>query len=69
MALVGGLSYPLAAGGCGVLYSLGSYFYMKGYADTDKDVKTARYTGLAPIKVVGLLGSFVLCCKATYDLS
>ena len=68
MSLVGGLSYPLLAGGCGVLYSLGSYFYMKGYADMAKDVAMARYTGLAPIKIVGLLGSFALCCKAWYDM-
>jgi hypothetical protein len=42
---------------------------MKGYADVTKDVAMARYTGLAPIKIAGLLGSLVLCCKACYDMA
>ena len=69
MSLVGGLSHPKAAGACGVLYSLGSYFYMQGYSDLNKDVKMARYTGLAPIKIVGMLGSLILCCKACFDMA
>ena len=69
MSLVGGLSHPIAAGVCGVMYSLGSYFYMTGYSDESKDVKTARYTGFAPIKIVGMLGSLIICCKACYDMA
>ena len=51
MNLVGGLVYPKAAVALMVAYCVGSFAYLKGYSDTSKDVKGARYTNpLAPLK-------------------
>ena len=69
MSLVAGLDYPRAAGACGVLYAIGSYFYMTGYADTKQDVKMARYKKpLSVLKPIAMLGSLILCCKTIYDM-
>ena len=59
--LVSGLQYPIAATALGLLYCIGNYFYLVGYADTSKDVKGARYTHpLAVGKPIGMMGSMVL---------
>ena len=42
MTLLGGLKYPKLNAAGFALYLLGSYFYLKGYADTTLDVKMAR---------------------------
>ena len=44
MLLVAGLELPLVASALAVSYSVGSWFYLTGYADVSKDAKTARYT-------------------------
>ena len=55
--LIGGLKYPLACSAFAVLYSLGSYLYLVGYADATLDVKTARYQKGGQIKFIGWLGA------------
>ena len=65
MTAVGGLKYPKVAAVSSVAYCIGSYYYLKGYADMSKDVKRARYTQpLAVLKPLGLVGSFFACVAA-----
>ena len=42
-SLIGGLKHPYLATLGTLLFNVGSYFYLIGYADTKLDVKTARY--------------------------
>lgn len=65
MTLVGGLKFPKAAILLVLAYCVGNVFYLKGYADTSKDVKMARYSGpVAALKPIGILGSFFNCLAA-----
>jgi glutathione S-transferase len=57
LSLAGGLKHPLVASVASVLHSAGSVLYMKGYADTALDVKTARYKKGGPIKQLGLIAA------------
>jgi glutathione S-transferase len=56
--LIGGLKHPLLAAGAGVLFSVGNYLFLLGYADTSLDVKVARYKKGGPLKMVGVLMAF-----------
>jgi len=56
-SLLGGLKYPIANSVFGVLFSLGNCLYLKGYADTSLDVKTARYKKGGALRILGLLAS------------
>merc|ERR1719463_882118 len=65
MTLVGGLKYPKVAATLSLAYCVGNFFYAKGYADTSKDVKGARYSNpLAALKPIGMMGSFFTCVTA-----
>ena len=69
MNLVGGLVYPKAAVALMVAYCVGSFAYLKGYSDTSKDVKGARYTNpLARLKPLGMLGSMILSVVACVSM-
>lgn len=68
MTLIGGLKHPIACALGSVLYCAGSILYMKGYADTSLDVKTARYKKGAAIKWIGFFASFISTCKLGYSL-
>jgi len=63
-ALFAGLQHPITTAICGVFYCLGNVLYLKGYADTSLDVKTARYKRggafkpLAQIMVTGIAVKF-----------
>ena len=59
MTLLGGLKYPIVCALGTVLFNVGSVLYLKGYADTNLDVKTARYKKGAAIKWIGFFTSFV----------
>ena len=59
MTLLGGLKYPLVCAAGTALFNVGSVMYMKGYMDTNLDVKMARYKKGAGIKWIGWLASFV----------
>lgn len=59
MTLLGGLKYPLVCAAGTALFNVGSVLYMKGYMDTNLDVKMARYKKGAGIKWIGWLASFV----------
>jgi len=65
MTLVGGLKYPKVAAACSVAYCVGSYYFLKGYADVAADVKGARYSKpLAALKPLGMMGSLITCITA-----
>ena len=53
-ALLSGLKYPLYVTGCGILYSVGSYLYLTGYADTTLAVDKARHMKGGPMRTLGL---------------
>jgi glutathione S-transferase len=55
MTLIGGLKYPTTNAAGFALYLLGSYLYLKGYADTSLDVKMARYQRGGGLKWLGVL--------------
>ena len=55
MTLLGGLKYPRLNAAAFALYLGGSYLYLKGYADTSFDVKSARYMKGGGIKWIGVL--------------
>jgi glutathione S-transferase len=57
MALIGGLKHPIISAGSAVLYHVGSFLFLKGYADTEIDVATARYKKGGSIKWVGFLAA------------
>ncbi|KAL7580473.1 hypothetical protein ACA910_004487 [Epithemia clementina (nom. ined.)] len=59
LALIGGLRNPIVCSISSVLYLSGSFLYQLGYADTNKDVATARYAKGGIIKYAGLLGAMV----------
>jgi len=61
MALMGGLSFPIASTVGFNLFLLGSFGYAKGYGNMKNDVKTARYKGFGFLKPVGWL---VLLCAS-----
>eukprot|EP00563_Minutocellus_polymorphus_P018072 CAMPEP_0197722540 /NCGR_PEP_ID=MMETSP1434-20131217/5188_1 /TAXON_ID=265543 /ORGANISM="Minutocellus polymorphus, Strain CCMP3303" /LENGTH=127 /DNA_ID=CAMNT_0043307707 /DNA_START=74 /DNA_END=457 /DNA_ORIENTATION=+ len=42
-ALVAGVCYPITMSITGVAWSVGAYLFQLGYADTNLDVKMARY--------------------------
>jgi glutathione S-transferase len=67
LSLIGGLAHPLTCAGAGILYNLGNYLYMAGYADNKLDVKTARMKKGGPINILGLLISLV--CATKFSLS
>merc|ERR1712232_1079576 len=56
MALIGGLKHPLVCSASGLLFSVGYYFFQKGYADTNLKVATARYKKGGQIKWLGYFG-------------
>jgi glutathione S-transferase len=56
-SLVGGLKHPVTAAVAGVVHSVGSILYMKGYADTTLDVKTARYKKGGVLRHLGLFSA------------
>jgi glutathione S-transferase len=56
-ALIGGLKHPIAVAVEGVLFCLGCYCYLLGYADTKLDAAMARHLKGGPIKVIGLMGA------------
>mmetsp|Transcript_26151 Transcript_26151/g.41236 ORF Transcript_26151/g.41236 Transcript_26151/m.41236 type:complete len:150 (-) Transcript_26151:258-707(-) len=68
MTLLGGLKNPLACAAGSVLYCVGSVLYMKGYADTNLNVETARYKKGAAIKWLGVLASLVSTAQLGYSL-
>ena len=68
MALVGGITYPLATTACAVLYSLGNFLYLIGYSDMNLNVRNARYMRGGGLKQVGLYGCFLTCCGAIWTL-
>lgn len=53
-SILGGLQYPLWTAVGGLLYHVGSYFFMLGYADTALNVATARYAKGGALKWLGL---------------
>ena len=67
-SLIGGLHYPIVVSVFGVIYSLGSYLYLVGYADTSMDVKTARLKKGGPLSF--LANIVIMGCSAatTYSL-
>ena len=68
MTLLGGLKHPISCAGGSILFSAGSWLYLKGYADVNLDVKTARYKKGAAIKYIGLLISLYSTCALAYSL-
>ena len=69
MAMITGLKYPRVAVGCALAYCVGNYFFLSGYANTAKDVKTARYSSpLAALKPLGMFGSLVACAYVCYGM-
>lgn len=68
-SLLGGLMYPIACSVYGVLFSLGNVLYLKGYADTSLDVKTARYKKGGIIRIFGLLGAIGSTVKMAGSLN
>jgi glutathione S-transferase len=63
LSLIGGLAHPLSVAIGGVLYSVGSVLYQKGYADTTQDVATARYKKGGAVKWIGFFTSLYCSCK------
>jgi glutathione S-transferase len=68
MTLIGGLEYPLACAIGSLFWSVGCVLYLKGYADSTLDVKTARYKRGAGIKWIGWFTSFYCTCAFGYSL-
>ena len=68
MTLVGGIGYPLVASASMLIWWVGSFLYLKGYADTKLDVKTARYQKGGGIKWLGVLGLLVSSVATCYQL-
>ena len=66
--LIGGLKHPITCAVGSIFFCAGSVLYMKGYADTTLDVKTARYKKGAAIKWIGFLASFYSTCALGYSL-
>ena len=64
-ALVGGLKHPIAVAVEGVVYCVGGYLYLLGYADTKLDVTMARHLKGGPLKTIGLFG----VCGAVVSLA
>eukprot|EP00814_Leptocylindrus_danicus_P018204 CAMPEP_0116025564 /NCGR_PEP_ID=MMETSP0321-20121206/13146_1 /TAXON_ID=163516 /ORGANISM="Leptocylindrus danicus var. danicus, Strain B650" /LENGTH=152 /DNA_ID=CAMNT_0003497827 /DNA_START=39 /DNA_END=494 /DNA_ORIENTATION=- len=64
MALIGGLKHPLVCSASGLLFSVGYYFFQKGYADTNLEVATARYKKGGQIKWLGFFGVLGSCISA-----
>jgi len=61
MSLLGGLKYPVACAGCGVVYSLGNVLYQAGYADMKEDAQVARFKKGGPVKYLGYFGALGCC--------
>mmetsp|Transcript_25454 Transcript_25454/g.43288 ORF Transcript_25454/g.43288 Transcript_25454/m.43288 type:complete len:154 (-) Transcript_25454:172-633(-) len=59
MSLLGGLKHPITIAVFGVLYTLGSILYQRGYMDTQLDVQKARHLKGGPIRVIAVFGSVV----------
>mmetsp|Transcript_4924 Transcript_4924/g.7425 ORF Transcript_4924/g.7425 Transcript_4924/m.7425 type:complete len:151 (+) Transcript_4924:34-486(+) len=68
MTLLGGLKNPIVCAAGSVLYCVGSILYMKGYADTNLNVETARYKKGAGIKYLGFFASLVSTAQLGYSL-
>mmetsp|Transcript_25386 Transcript_25386/g.46693 ORF Transcript_25386/g.46693 Transcript_25386/m.46693 type:complete len:125 (-) Transcript_25386:1254-1628(-) len=68
MTLLGGLKHPLVCAGGSVCFCVGSILYIKGYMDTNLDVKDARYKKGAAIKWVGFFTSLICTVKLGYSL-
>ncbi len=61
--------FPITAAAFSTAYCVGNFFYLRAYADLEKDVSTARYSNpVAALKVVGMVGSLVTCCAACYGM-
>ena len=56
-SLVAGLQYPIAASFCNLMFYLGSFLYLIGYADTSLNVATARFKRGGGLKWIGVIGS------------
>jgi glutathione S-transferase len=59
MALIGGIKYPIACCCLALCYGVGNILYLKGYADTTLDVKSARYKKGGMLKQIGILGLLI----------
>jgi glutathione S-transferase len=68
LTLIGGLKHPVVCAVGSVCFTAGSILYMKGYADTELDVTTARYKKGAAIKWLGLLASLYSSGAMAYSL-
>mmetsp|Transcript_17872 Transcript_17872/g.26443 ORF Transcript_17872/g.26443 Transcript_17872/m.26443 type:complete len:150 (-) Transcript_17872:335-784(-) len=68
MTLIGGLKHPIACAIGSIFYCVGSILYMKGYSDTNLDVKMARYKKGAAIKWIGFFASLISTGKLAYDV-
>jgi hypothetical protein len=61
--------YPITAAAFSAAYCVGNFFYLRAYADVEKDVKIARYSNpVAALKPVGMVGSLVTCIAACYGM-
>jgi len=68
LALIGGLKYPLANAIGSVFYCVGYTLYLKGYQDTNLDVKTARHLKGGPIKWIGFFTAMYSAGAFAYTL-
>jgi glutathione S-transferase len=68
-ALIGGLKHPIAVAVEGVLFCLGSYLYLLGYADTKLDVAKARHQKGGLIRIIGFLGAIVAAISVAGSLN
>ena len=57
------LRHPIAAAVSGVLYNLGNVLFLKGYADTNLKVETARFKKGGVIKWLGYFGVVFMSVK------
>ncbi|KAL7539071.1 hypothetical protein ACHAXR_013276 [Thalassiosira sp. AJA248-18] len=68
MTLLGGLKHPITCAVGSVCFCIGSVLYMKGYSDTNLDVKMARYKKGAAIKWIGFFSSLICTCSLGISL-
>lgn len=67
--LVGGLKHPQLAAAAGLLYCVGSYLFLIGYADVRLDAKVARYQKGGPLKPLGYLLALGTACSALWSMA
>ena len=64
-AIIGGLKHPYACSLGATLFCVGSWLFLKGYADEALDVKTARYKKGGGLKHLGT----ILCMGCTISFA